>query len=224
MPPGRAFPSSAFAAVVGAAILCAATLAAAAEPAKQTAEIDLTQWPLRDIASVRDDPFGMLVKYGYTLFTDTANQIGPMAGDPAKRFAGNNLACGNCHLQGGSQPYAMPLVGIWGQFPQYRAREGAVDTLEDRINGCMKRSEHSARRRAMRRQKNFAPGICRRCRAQNVEHEIGTLRRFKLVIDAMPTDQQVSRPARSRDRKSPGTALLGEEDKPPPSMFIEMMK
>jgi thiosulfate dehydrogenase len=34
----------------------------------------------------------------------------------------------------------MPLVGVWGQFPQYRAREGAVDTLEERINGCMERS------------------------------------------------------------------------------------
>jgi thiosulfate dehydrogenase len=34
----------------------------------------------------------------------------------------------------------MPLIGVWGQFPQYRAREGAVDTLEDRINGCMERS------------------------------------------------------------------------------------
>ena len=96
--PGRALPSSAFAAFLGAAMLCAATLAAAAEPPKQTAEIDLTRWPLRDISSVRDDPFGVLVKYGYTLFTDTANQIGPTAADPAKRFAGNNLACGNCHL------------------------------------------------------------------------------------------------------------------------------
>jgi thiosulfate dehydrogenase len=34
----------------------------------------------------------------------------------------------------------MPLTGIWGQFPQYRGREGAVDTLEVRINGCMERS------------------------------------------------------------------------------------
>jgi thiosulfate dehydrogenase len=33
-----------------------------------------------------------------------------------------------------------PLIGIWGQFPQYRAREGAVDTLEDRIDGRMERS------------------------------------------------------------------------------------
>jgi thiosulfate dehydrogenase len=34
----------------------------------------------------------------------------------------------------------MSLVGVWGQFPQYRAREGDVVTLEDRINGCMERS------------------------------------------------------------------------------------
>src|SRR5262249_45954454 len=60
--------------------------------------------------------------------------------DSAKRFTGNNLACQNCHLQAGTQPYAMPLTGIWGQFPQYRGREGDVDTLEDRINGCMERS------------------------------------------------------------------------------------
>jgi hypothetical protein len=32
------------------------------------------------------------------------------------------------------------LIGVWGQFPQYRAREGAVEMLQDRINGCMERS------------------------------------------------------------------------------------
>jgi thiosulfate dehydrogenase len=105
-----------------------------------SSEIDLTQWIPPDITAVADDPFGTLVKYGYALFTDTANQIGPKVSNPARRFAGNNLACQNCHLQGGTHPYAMPLIGIWGQFPQYRAREGAVDTLEDRINGCLERS------------------------------------------------------------------------------------
>ena len=102
--------------------------------------VDLTQWTPPDISGVTDDPFGRLVKYGHALFTDTANEIGPAVSDPARRFAGNNLACQNCHLQAGSQPYAMPLTGVWGQFPQYRAREGMVDTLEDRINGCMERS------------------------------------------------------------------------------------
>jgi thiosulfate dehydrogenase len=124
-----------------AATLCAVALMAdAARPAAESVDIDLTQWTPPDIATVADDPFGELVKYGYALFTDTANEIGPTVSDPTRRFAGNNLACQNCHLQSGSQPYAMPLTGVWGQFPQYRAREGAVDTLEDRINGCMERS------------------------------------------------------------------------------------
>ena len=111
--------------------------AAVAGPAQT---FDLTQWTPPDISTVPDDAFGKLVKYGHALVTDTANQIGPAVHDPAMRFSGNNLTCQNCHLNGGAQPYAMPLVGIWGQFPQYRGREGAVGTLEDRVNGCMQRS------------------------------------------------------------------------------------
>jgi thiosulfate dehydrogenase len=102
--------------------------------------IDLTQWNPPDIGTVGEDPFGKLVKYGHALFSNTANEIGPSVPDSAKRFAGNNLACQSCHLQGGTQPYAMPMLGIWGQFPQYRGREGDVDSIEDRINGCMERS------------------------------------------------------------------------------------
>jgi thiosulfate dehydrogenase len=63
-----------------------------------------------------------------------------MVSDPEKRYSGNNLTCQNCHLKAGTQPYAMPLTGVWGQFPQYRGREGEVGTLEDRLNGCMERS------------------------------------------------------------------------------------
>jgi thiosulfate dehydrogenase len=126
------FVAGALAALV---MLSASSLIAADPP-----QIDLATWTPPDIGSVGDDPFGELVKYGHSLFTDTANQIGPTVADPAKRYAGNNLTCQSCHLQGGTQLYAMPLVGIWGQFPQYRRREGVVGTLEDRINGCMERS------------------------------------------------------------------------------------
>src|SRR5215472_8237023 len=98
-----------------------------------SSDVDLTHWTPPDIATVGDDPFGALVKYGYALFTDTANEIGPTVSDPKRRFAGNNLACKNCHLQDGARPHAMPLTGAWGQFPQYRAREGQVVTLESRV-------------------------------------------------------------------------------------------
>jgi thiosulfate dehydrogenase len=127
------------------ATLCAtASIAGFSRSIAENGNIDLIHWTPPDIAAVADDPFGRLVKYGYALFSDTANEIGPTVSDPARRFAGNNLTCQNCHLRGGTQPYAMPLIGVWGQFPQYRAREGAVDTLEDRINGCMERSMNGA--------------------------------------------------------------------------------
>ncbi len=121
-------------------VLAAALMKASDLPARDLATVDLTQWSPPDLAAVGNDPFGKLVKYGHALVTDTANEIGPTVADPNKRFSGNNLACQNCHLQAGTQPYAMPLTGIWGQFPQYRGREGDVDTLEDRINGCLERS------------------------------------------------------------------------------------
>src|SRR6516165_8067170 len=103
-------------------------------------QIDLAEWMPPGIGSVGDDPFGKLVKYGYALFTDTPNQIGPAAPDPAKRFSRSSLTCQNCHLKAGTQPYAVPLTGVWGQFPQYRGREGEIGTLEERVNGCMERS------------------------------------------------------------------------------------
>src|SRR6202790_3124611 len=73
-------------------------------------QVNLTEWTPPDIKSVGDDAFGKLVKYGYALMTDTANQIGPMVADPAKRFSGNNLTCQNCHLKAGTQIYSMPFV------------------------------------------------------------------------------------------------------------------
>ena len=103
-------------------------------------QVDLTTWTPPQMRSVGDDPFGKLVKYGYALMVDTANQIGATAADPAKRYTGNNLTCQSCHLKAGTQPYAVPLMGVWGQFPQYRGREGEIGTLEERINGCMERS------------------------------------------------------------------------------------
>ena len=98
-------------------VIAAAALTGDAASAAEPTTIDLTQWVAPDITRVGDDPFGQLVKYGYALFTDTADQIGPTAPETARRFAGNNLACRNCHLNGGTQPYAMPMIGIWGQFP-----------------------------------------------------------------------------------------------------------
>ena len=67
---------------------------------------------------------------------------------------GNALNCTSCHLDGGRTPYAAPLVGIWGVFPEYRSRNARVNILEDRINDCFERSMNG--RRASGRQRRDA--------------------------------------------------------------------
>lgn len=80
------------------------------------------------------------VRLGRDLTTETYAHIGPEVADPAKRFAGSDMACQSCHLEAGTKKFGLPFVGVFADFPQYRAREGEVGMLEDRINGCMTRS------------------------------------------------------------------------------------
>ena len=51
-----------------------------------------------------------------------------------------SLSCVNCHIADGTLRDAMPLVGSYARFPQYRGRSGKVDIIEDRINDCFERS------------------------------------------------------------------------------------
>lgn len=81
-----------------------------------------------------------LVKYGKDLTEKTYAHIGPEVKDKAMRFAGNNLSCTSCHQGAASKPFAMPWMGVSASFPQYRAREDDISTVEERVNGCMQRS------------------------------------------------------------------------------------
>lgn len=114
--------------------------APAAPPAAAPAEIDLTTWEVGDIDALPDDDYGQMVRYGFRLATETPAVIGPEVADPAMRYSGNNLACTSCHQENATKPYAMPWTGVTAVFPQYRARENALQTVEDRVNGCMERS------------------------------------------------------------------------------------
>lgn len=55
-------------------------------------------------------------------------------------YVGNGLTCSNCHINGGQKVGALPWVGIAPQFPEYNARAGRIISLEERINGCFRRS------------------------------------------------------------------------------------
>ena len=97
-------------------------------------------WTVPDPNTLPDDAFGRAVRYGRDLIMKSSSLIGPDAPSPAMRYSGSGLDCQSCHLGGGTQRFALPLAGVWGVFPAYIARENDVQTLEERINGCMQRS------------------------------------------------------------------------------------
>ena len=103
-------------------------------------EAELASWAVPDVDKLPDDTWGRTVRLGRDLIARTYAHIGPEVADPAKRYAGNNLSCGNCHIGAGTQPFGNPFAGTFAAYPSYRARSGAVGTIEDRIEGCMERS------------------------------------------------------------------------------------
>ena len=97
-------------------------------------------WAVPGIYTLPDDAHGRLVRRGRELILETSLYIGAHAVDPDKRFAGNDLACGNCHLEAGTKKFALPIYGLAGDFPRYSAQAGAEISIEDRLNSCMSRS------------------------------------------------------------------------------------
>ena len=67
-------------------------------------------WGVPEVGALPDDTHGRL-RRGRDLITATYAQIGPEVADPAKRYAGNNLACRNCHLEAGTKRFGLPLWG-----------------------------------------------------------------------------------------------------------------
>ncbi|WP_095107917.1 c-type cytochrome [Pseudomonas sp. Irchel 3E20] len=55
---------------------------------------------------------------------------------------GNSLNCTSCHLNAGTVADGSPFVGVSAFFPSYAPRAGKEVTLEERINGCFRRSMH----------------------------------------------------------------------------------
>jgi thiosulfate dehydrogenase len=109
----------------------------AAAPAHAVAQ---SPWVIPDADKLPDDSWGKTVRYGRDLISRTYELIGPEAKDPAHHFSGTNMSCQNCHLEAGTKQFGLPFQGVYADFPNYRARSGAVGTIEDRIQGCMTRS------------------------------------------------------------------------------------
>ena len=83
-------------------------------------------------AEIPKGALGDAIRDGLSLMTNTRARAGA--------YVGNGLACTNCHLDAGRAADAAPLAGLWGVFPEYRARRGSVESLTERINDCFIRS------------------------------------------------------------------------------------
>jgi len=95
-------------------------------------------WYAANIDTLGQGAENDLIRYGRDLIVNTPRHIGKNATNPALRYAGNDLACQNCHLNAGLQPFAAPFVSTFATFPMMV--DDQVLTLTDRINGCMRRS------------------------------------------------------------------------------------
>jgi len=104
-------------------------------PVEVVAEEEVWQAP--DTADIPDDEFGDMVRYGRELVVNTAYYIGPEG--KAGQYLGNKMNCVNCHLDAGTRPFGLNYLSTHGRYPQYRARENKILTLNDRINNCVER-------------------------------------------------------------------------------------
>ncbi len=83
-------------------------------------------------SEIKDSVVLASIRRGRAILTHT--------GDSLPHNVGNALVCTNCHQKEGTLRDAMPWVGVYARFPQYRSRGGTTIIIEDRVNDCFKRS------------------------------------------------------------------------------------
>jgi thiosulfate dehydrogenase len=84
--------------------------------------------------AIPDTPFGKQVAFGRAIFDSPQTY--------AHDFVGNDLKCSNCHLGEGRVANSAPMWGAYVAYPQYRAKNGHVNTFAERLQGCFKFSEN----------------------------------------------------------------------------------
>lgn len=98
-------------------------------PGGTSGELTLRIPPQSDIPA---GVMGAAIRRGRALLADTRDSL--------PGHVGSDLRCFSCHLLDGTKAGALPLVGVYSRFPQYRSRNALINLLEDRINDCFERS------------------------------------------------------------------------------------
>lgn len=78
-----------------------------------------------------------LARYGRELIENTSYYLGPQGKVAALT---NGMNCQNCHLDGGTLPWANNYGAVASTYPKFRDRSGSIETMQKRVNDCMERS------------------------------------------------------------------------------------
>jgi thiosulfate dehydrogenase len=78
-----------------------------------------------------------LARYGRELIENTSYYLGPKGKVAAIT---NGMNCQNCHLDGGTLPWANNYGAVASTYPKFRDRSGSIETIPKRVNDCMERS------------------------------------------------------------------------------------
>jgi len=84
------------------------------------------------MSAIPNSEFGREVAFGRAIFDDPAAN--------ARAYVGDDLKCSNCHLGDGRAADSAPMWGAYVSYPQYRAKNGHVNTFAERLQGCFKYS------------------------------------------------------------------------------------
>lgn len=82
-------------------------------------------------------PSDSLARYGRELIEHTSAYLGP---NGTVATITNGMNCQNCHLDGGTLPWANNYGAVASTYPKFRDRSGTLETIQRRVNDCMERS------------------------------------------------------------------------------------
>ena len=105
------------------ALLLSLTAAHAAEPAPTP-----PQFTPQPASAIPDSPFGKTVRLGQDIFLNPQKFAG--------QYVGNSMNCASCHLDAGRKADSAPLWAAYVLYPAYRSKNGHVNTLAERLQGC----------------------------------------------------------------------------------------
>jgi thiosulfate dehydrogenase len=94
-------------------------------------------WSPPDFNDLPPNDSGDLIRYGKELVTNTSFYLGPKG---IVSQITNGMNCQNCHLDGGTRNFAIPLSAVQANFPKYLERSQHLQSITERVNDCLLRS------------------------------------------------------------------------------------